>query len=107
MRHGGYHEPDSTRQRISWRYRRYWRRQYVKKRRQVSLRDVALHFDVEPDAIRGMLDFWVNKGKISRHGSDSACAGGCACSFSKDRELYTWNSQLGEISIEIKSLGDA
>jgi hypothetical protein len=76
-------------------------RDYVKTRRQVSLEDAALHFDVEPEAIRGMLEFWVRKGKISRHGSDAACAGGCACSFRQDQEMYVWNPQLGQISIEI------
>ena len=74
---------------------------YVKSRRQVSLKDAALHFDVEPDAIRGMLDFWVSKGKISKHSSAAACAGGCACSFKEDQEMYVWNPQLGQISIEI------
>ncbi len=75
---------------------------YVKSRRQVSLRDAALHFDVEPEAIRGMLEFWINKGKISKHSSDAACAGGCACSIKDDQEMYVWNPQLGMISIEIK-----
>ncbi len=74
---------------------------YVKSRRQVSLKDAALHFDVEPEAIRGMLEFWVRKGKISKHGNDAACAGGCACSFKEDQEMYVWNPQLGQISIEI------
>ncbi len=74
---------------------------YVKSRRQVSLKDAALHFDVEPEAIRGMLEFWVCKGKINKYSSDAACAGGCACSFKEDQELYVWNPQLGQISIEI------
>ncbi len=74
---------------------------YVKSRRQVSLRDAALHFDVEPEAIRGMLEFWVSKGKISKHVNDAGCGGDCACSFKEDQELYVWNPQLGQISIEI------
>jgi len=74
---------------------------YVKSRRQVSLKDAALHFDVDPDAIRGMLEFWVSKGKISKHGNDAACAVGCAsCSFKEDPEMYIWNPELGQISIE-------
>ncbi len=73
---------------------------YVKSRRQVSLKDAALHFDVEPEAIRGMLEFWVNKGKIRKYSNQADC-GGCSCSFQEDRELYAWNPQLGQISIEI------
>lgn len=75
---------------------------YVKSRRQVSLRDVALHFDVEPEAIGGMLAFWVSKGKISRYSNPQACGGGCACSFQAERELYMWNPELGRISIEVR-----
>jgi len=74
---------------------------YVKSRRQVSLRDAALHFDVEPEAIRGMLEFWVSKGKISKYSNQAVCGDGCACSYREDQELYVWNPQLGQISIEI------
>lgn len=74
---------------------------YVKSRGQVSLKEAALHFDVEPEAVRGMLEFWVSKGKISRYINDADCAGGCNCSYREDREIYLWNPQLGQISIEI------
>jgi len=74
---------------------------YVKSRQQVSLRDAALHFDVEPEAISGMLAFWISKGKISRYSNPPACGGGCACSFQADRELYVWNPELGRIPIEV------
>lgn len=73
---------------------------YVKSRRQVSLKDAALHFDVEPEAIRGMLDFWVSKGKIRKYSNQTGC-GGCSCGYQHDRELYVWNPELGQISIEI------
>lgn len=74
---------------------------YVKSRRQVSLKDAALHFDAEPEAIRGMLEFWVSKGKISKLSNQITCGGGCACSYQEEREIYVWNPQLGQISIEI------
>lgn len=73
---------------------------YVKTRRQVSLKDAALHFDVEPNVIEGMLEFWVSKGKISKQTNESAC-GGCSCSYKEDEALYVWNPQLGQISIEV------
>ena len=74
---------------------------YVKARRQVSLKDVALHFDAEPEAIKGMLEFWINKGKIRKQANESSCSGGCSCSYKEDEELYAWNPQLGQISIEV------
>jgi hypothetical protein len=27
--------------------------------------------------------------------------GGCSCSYKEDEELYVWNPQLGQISIEV------
>jgi len=77
---------------------------YVKSRRQVSLRDLVLHFDAEPEAIRGMLEFWISKGRISKQVSEVSC-GGCACSISEEREIYIWNPQLGKIPIETKPNG--
>ena len=76
-------------------------KKYVKARRQVSLKDAALHFDVEPNVIEGMLEFWISKGKISKQPNETVCGGGCSCSFKDDEELYAWNPQLGQISIEI------
>ena len=76
-------------------------KQYVQSHQQVSLKDIALHFDVETEAAKGMLDFWVRKGKIKHYSSDSFCAGGCSCSQKESNDLYEWNQQLGSISIEI------
>ena len=73
---------------------------YLKSRQQASLGDIALHFDVEPDALRGMLDFWVSKGKITVHRNDIDC-GGCACSQKSESDVYAWNPQIGNISIDI------
>jgi hypothetical protein len=73
---------------------------YVRQRREVSLRDVAAHFDLDAEAARGMLDFWVIKGRISRQGSEASCGGGCACSYKDNTDRYQWNPQLANISIE-------
>ncbi len=73
---------------------------YVKTRRQVSLKDAALHFEVEPNVIEGMLEFWISKGRISKQSNESACGGGCSCSYKEDEALYVWNPQLGQISID-------
>lgn len=75
---------------------------YVEQRGQISLRDAALHFDAEPEAIRGMLEFWVSKGRISKHGPVGTCAGGCACGATEQGEIYVWNRQLGQIAIEVR-----
>jgi putative ferrous iron transport protein C len=58
----------------------------------MSMMDLTNHFRTEPDALRGMLDHWIRKGKVKRHdiavqcphgGSSCSCAGTCF-------ELYEW-----------------
>lgn len=73
---------------------------YVRKREQVSLNDIALHFDLDADTVRGMLDFWVRKGRIKRLKQTSDCGGACSCSAKEARDIYRWNPQIGNISIE-------
>ncbi len=75
---------------------------YVQSHPQVSLNDIAIHFDANPDAVRGMLDFWVRKGKIKHYSSENVCAGGCSCGQKNSNDLYEWNQQIANISIEIK-----
>jgi putative ferrous iron transport protein C len=74
---------------------------YVKSRQQVSLTDMALHFDAEPEAIKGMMEFWIGKGKIKKYSNNPVCGGGCSCSYKEAEELYAWNPQLEHISIEV------
>ncbi|MCP4470372.1 MAG: sugar metabolism transcriptional regulator [Gammaproteobacteria bacterium] len=78
---------------------------YVKSHRQVSLKDVALHFDVEPEAARGMLEFWIKNGKIRKHRNPASCGGSCSCSYREDDEIYLWNPELGQVSIELNGTG--
>jgi hypothetical protein len=77
-------------------------KQYIKNRQQVSLTDIANHFDVEPEAVRGMLQFWINKGKINQQLSGPGCGGGCHCDYKGSNEIYEWNPELHNISIEIR-----
>lgn len=75
-------------------------KEYVKQRKQVNLLDVAVHFDIEPEAVKGMLDFWVKKGKIKHVSNATACGGSCSCGQQDELEVYVWNSQLGNIPIQ-------
>ncbi len=75
-------------------------RDYVQTRGQVSLGETALHFDMEPDAIRGLLDFWVNKGRIRKR-MVAECGGGCTCEWREQQEIYLWNPRFGEVSIDV------
>ena len=63
---------------------------YVKQRGRVSLEDVALHFDAEPDAVRGMLEVWIRKGKISKSRLGTSCGAGCDQCKPATTEIYVW-----------------
>ncbi len=76
-------------------------KEYVKSHPQVSLTDIAIHFDADPEAVKGMLDFWIRKGKIKHYSSDNVCGGSCSCNQKSNNDLYEWNQQLGDISIQI------
>jgi len=63
---------------------------YVQEHQQVTLSQIALHFNAQPDAVRGMLDIWVRKGKISRQQATSSCGSSCHQCDTASTEIYTW-----------------
>lgn len=65
-------------------------RRYLQQRRQASLADLALHFDVDPDALRGMLDVWMRKGAVYKLAATAACGSSCTQCDSTATEVYAW-----------------
>lgn len=65
-------------------------RNYLSNRGQATLADMALHFDTEPEAMRGMLDRWVSKGKVERRKVEAACGTSCNRCDPAAMELYVW-----------------
>ena len=66
-------------------------KQYCAGRGVVSLHDLKVHFRVEADVMRRMLEHWIRKGRIRKHvpcggGCGSRC-GGCNPELS---EFYQW-----------------
>ena len=72
-------------------------KRYLMERQRVSLQDLALHFDTDADAMRGMLAAWVRKGKISK--CDAVACGGCSssCSTAQNEEAYEWREKMVEV----------
>ena len=62
---------------------------YLQQRRHASLNDMAMHFGASPDAMRGMLDRWIAKGKVIRCPA-SACQGCASACSSAPGEAYEW-----------------
>ena len=65
-------------------------KQYLRERKLVPLQDVATHFRVDVEAIRPLLDVWVNKGKAKRHANNLGCQKGCCKCDPASIETYEW-----------------
>ena len=79
-------------------------RNYLEERGQASLRDIALHFDLEPDAARGMLAVWEKKGKLGRLAANMSCGSACSQCDSAAGEVYFWvNAATADRTIPVCS----
>jgi len=65
-------------------------RDYLQERGQASLQELALHFDSDPDALRGMLEHWIRKGRVTRHQAAASCGSSCTQCDPAAVELYVW-----------------
>lgn len=66
-------------------------KRYLSERKLAPLTDIALHFDIEPDTVRGLLSHWIRKGRVRRH-QDDGCknGGGCCGCGAHSKEIYEW-----------------
>jgi hypothetical protein len=71
---------------------------YLIKNKRAPLIDMAHHFDVAPDALKGMLEHWIRKGKV-RLLEGSRCNKGC-CSQGDPTllQIYEWMETSQKIS---------
>lgn len=65
-------------------------RDYLQARGQASLGDIALYFDVDPMAVRGMLDIWIRKGKVLKQTATLSCGSTCQACSPSATEVYIW-----------------
>jgi hypothetical protein len=64
---------------------------YLASRREVSVHEVAAHFDISPEAARRLLEHWVRKGNASRLSLEQCRQ--CALHCGKSWEAYQWLDQ--------------
>jgi hypothetical protein len=81
-------------------------RDYLKLRGQCTLSDIALHFDTEADAVRGMLDIWVKKGKIEKRSATASCGTSCQSCDPATTEVYTWSESKNTDTIDVAVPGN-
>ncbi|MCK4840620.1 MAG: FeoC-like transcriptional regulator [Methylococcales bacterium] len=65
-------------------------RDYLKQKKTVSLNELIIHFDMDADALRGMLGKWISKGKVRQLPVNSACGSSCCKCDPTLIELYEW-----------------
>ncbi|MEN8168308.1 MAG: FeoC-like transcriptional regulator [Pseudomonadota bacterium] len=63
---------------------------YLAERGQATLADIALHCDADPDAVRGMLEQWIRKGKVERRMASDSCGSNCCSCDPATVEIYVW-----------------
>ena len=65
-------------------------RDYLRSKGQASLRDMALEFNMEQEALRPLLEQLINKGKAEKQPQGSVCEGSCHACEPETIEIYQW-----------------
>lgn len=65
-------------------------RDYLRTQRRVPLADLVNHFDIDADALRGMLRKWMAKGNVRKLSAEAACGTSCCKCDITLTELYEW-----------------
>ncbi|VAX14546.1 hypothetical protein MNBD_GAMMA24-2715 [hydrothermal vent metagenome] len=74
-------------------------RRYLEQRGQATLADIALHFDADPDAVRGMLAIWIRKGRVYRRLASAACGSRCQQCDPAATEIYVWGKAKDGVAV--------
>ena len=65
-------------------------RSYLRVHRKVALKDLVIHFNIDAEALRGMLGKWISKGNVRKMAQTSACGTSCCKCDPALTELYEW-----------------
>ncbi len=65
-------------------------RGYLKEQRRIALADLIIHFNMDANALRGMLDKWISKGKVRKMPLKASCGTGCCKCDTTLTEFYEW-----------------
>ncbi len=66
-------------------------RDYLQSHKRASIVDMAYHFDIDPEALRGMLEKWVTKGRVEKLPMGTTCGSSSCCQCDPaTTEIYEW-----------------
>jgi putative ferrous iron transport protein C len=63
---------------------------YLSSHGRAPMAELVNHLHADPDAIRGMLDLYIRKGRVKRLESELGDCGGCAKCDAFQLEIYEW-----------------
>ena len=65
-------------------------RDYLKQHRQAPLKDMALTFNMDQQALKPLIEHWIAKGKVEKMPAGTGCQGGCTSCAPETIEIYSW-----------------
>lgn len=68
-------------------------RHYLQQHKRVALNDLVNHFDIDADALRGMLNKWIAKGYVQKTSTSSNCGTSCCKCDIAAVEFYEWQDK--------------
>jgi len=65
-------------------------RDYLKQQGQAPLRDMALTFNMDQQALKPLIEHLIDKGKVEKLPQGTGCQGGCTACAPQTVEIYRW-----------------
>ena len=65
-------------------------RRYLAEHKRVALTDMAYRFETDTEALRGMLEILVRKGRVRKLPIGTACRSGCTKCDASQIEIFEW-----------------
>jgi hypothetical protein len=65
-------------------------RDYLKEKKRVTLNELVIHFDVDADVLREMVNRWARKGKVTLLPTGDGCGSTCHQCDPALTEVYEW-----------------
>ena len=63
---------------------------YLAEHRRADLTDMSTRFATDAEAMRGMLDHWIRKGRVRRLPEGESCGKASCCCSEHTPEIYEW-----------------
>ena len=66
---------------------------YLSKCKLATLKDIAVHVDADPEAVRGMLEYLIRKDRVRKHLATATCGSSCNKCDMSTVEYYQWHER--------------